>query len=136
MDQIETVDGLIGRVYDAIDRNGLLEDSLFIVVADHGHTATGGHGYPSMRETNVTLAVAGKNIVKGSHLDVITRNRDVAAIALHALGINRPDNMTSRIPARLFTDVIGQLRPIFRDFDDAYDATVTWFTETLKTAFD
>lgn len=133
--QIETVDGYLGRVYDSIEKNGVLDDSLFIVVADHGHTAEGGHGYPSMRETNVTLAVRGKHIVKNSKLDLFTRNRDVAAIALYALGIDRPKNMTSRIPARLFDDNLGQIRPIWRDFDDAYNSAVSWM-KTLKTIFD
>lgn len=134
--QIETVDGYLGKVFDSIEKNGLLDDSLFIIVADHGHTAEGGHGLPTMRETNVTLAVRGKHIVKNGKLDVFTRNRDVAAIALHALGIKRPDNMTSRIPAHLFYDNIGQMRPIWRDFDDAYSSTVSWFKNTLKTIFD
>lgn len=118
--QIEAVDVLIGRVYDAAVANGLMEDGLFLLVADHGHTRAGGHGGVTMRETNVTVAAAGKTVVKGGKLDAITRNRDVAAIALYALGIERPDHMTARIPAGLFSGVIGEPRQSYKDIADAF----------------
>ncbi len=131
--QIETVDGYIGRIYDAIDANGLMENGLFIVVADHGHATAGGHGGLTMRETNVTLAVAGKTVKSGGKMDADTRNRDVAAIALYALGIERPDYMTSRLPADLFKDVKGEIRPISKDISDWFISRFAWLV-TLCTA--
>ena len=132
--QIETVDGYLGRIYDAAGANGLLEDALFIVVADHGHTVSGGHGGITMRETNVTLAVAGKTVKAGSRLDKIARNRDVAAITLYALGIARPDHMTARIPANLFEGVKGEVRPFHKDVPDGLLSALAWIA-TLFTAF-
>ena len=108
-EQITKTDENVGKIYDAIERNGLLEDSLFIVAADHGHTNLGGHGGITMRETQVTLAVAGKGIKKGGTFDSDTRSRDIAAIALYALGIERPDNISARIPANVFENVEGLL---------------------------
>ena len=133
--QIETVDGYLGRIYDAAADNGLLENALFIVVADHGHTPTGGHGGLTMRETNVTLALSGKNVVKGSSLDKIARNRDVAAIALYALGIERPDYMTARIPANLFEGVKGEARPIQNDWRDGILARLSWILTLITKPF-
>ena len=118
--QIESVDQLIGQVYDAAAANGLMEDGLFIVVADHGHTRAGGHGGVTKRETDVTVAAAGKTVQKGGKLDSIARNRDVAAIALYALGIERPDHMTSRVPSGLFSGVIGEPRPTYKDLANAF----------------
>ena len=132
-DQIETVDGYLGRIYDAIDANGLMEDGLFMVVADHGHTLTGGHGGLTMRESQVTLAVAGKTVKKGGKMDTDTRNRDVAAIALYALGIEKPSYMSARIPANLFKDVKGELRPTGSDALDRLLSAITWLL-TLCTA--
>ena len=133
IEQIETVDGYLGRIYDAIDANGLMEDGLFIVVADHGHTLTGGHGGLTMRETNVTLAVAGKTVKKGGKMDSETRNRDVAAIALYALGVERPSHMTARVPANLFEGVRGELRPVGNDMLDKLVSSLAWLL-TLWTA--
>ena len=132
--QIETVDGYLGRIYDAIEANGGMEDGLFMVVADHGHTFKGGHGGLTMRETNVTVALSGKTVVPGGKLDKTTRNRDIAAMTLYALGVDRPDSMTSRIPADTFTDVRGEMRPLHRDPLDAIVSALAWMC-TLCTAF-
>ena len=125
-EQINKVDALIGQVYDCAVENGLMEDGLFLVVADHGHTRAGGHGGLTMRETNVTLAAAGKTVVKGGRLDAIARNRDVAAIALYALGVERPDYMTSRVPGNLFEGVAAEPRPAQKDFRDTFISFFAW----------
>ena len=132
--QINIVDGYLGRVYDCLDRNGLLEDALFIVVADHGHMVIGGHGGITMRESLVTIAAKGKTVIKGGEMDSDTRNRDVSAVALYALGLERPDSMTSRIPANLFEDTDGESRPLSKDPLDTFVGALAWFITKL-TAF-
>lgn len=131
--QIHVVDAYIGQIYDAIIRNGLLDDSLIIVTPDHGHKAEGGHGRFSMRESLVTVAVAGKTVKKGGKMDFDTRHRDIAAITLFALGIPKPLDITARVPANLFNDYIGEIRPIHRDILDALISGVMWiYTLTTK----
>jgi len=93
-------DSQIGMIYDCLDENGLLEDALFIVVGDHGHTLNGGHGGRTYDESHTVVAVAGKTVNK-SALDG-AKNRDVAAIALYALGVEIPSHMTAEVPADLF----------------------------------
>ena len=115
---LHEADGYVGRIYDALERNGLLEDGLFIVTADHGHKATGGHGRYSLRESTTTIAAAGRTVEKGGAMDAITRDRDIAAIALYALGIERPEAMTARLPAHLFEGVAGEPRSFFKDIID------------------
>ena len=133
INQISIVDEYIGWIYDAIERNGLLDDSLIIVLPDHGHKAEGGHGRFSYRESVITLAVAGKTVKKGGTMDKDTRNRDVTAIALFALGIPKPLDITARVPANLFNDYIGEVRPIHRDILDAIVSGVMWiYTLTTK----
>ena len=97
---VRTADGYIGRIYNALDENGLMENGLFIVVADHGETDDG-HGGTTVEESSVTVAITGKS-VNNITLPEGTRNRDVAAIALHALGVEAPDHMTAIVPYGLF----------------------------------
>ncbi len=125
-DAIATADERLGRIFDAVKRNGLLDDSLFMVTADHGHKIGGGHGRFSMRETNTTIAVRGRTVVSGGKMDSITRTRDVAAIALYALGLERPRVMTARVPANLFVDVRGETRALYKDPLDAATAALAW----------
>lgn len=94
-------DKQLGMLFDAINASGGMEDALFILVADHGEANGGGHGGLSAEEKACTVAVAGKT-VNNVTLPESTRNRDVAAIALYALGIKQPDYMTAKVPANLF----------------------------------
>lgn len=131
--QIEVVDGYLGRIYDTVAAKGMLEDSLFIVVSDHGHLRQfGGHGGITMDESMTTLAVRGKTVITGGKLDKFTRSRDVAAITLYALGIERPNNMTARIPGNLFLGIKGEIRPVYKDPLDWMLSNLSWII-TSKT---
>ena len=95
-------DERLGKIYDAINSSGLMDDSLIILVADHGET-TGGHGGTTKEESSAILAIRGHTINKVT-LNSSVRNRDVAAITLYALGIKKPSHFTSKVPANLFGD--------------------------------
>ena len=97
---VRTADGYLGRIYDAIESKGLMKNSLFIVVADHGETVDG-HGGQTVEESSAILAVAGKTVNKGL-IDESAHNRDVSAIALYALGIEQPEAFISSVPEGLF----------------------------------
>ena len=96
----EKADVYLGEIYDAIDARGLMKNSLFILVADHGET-TNGHGGQTKEESSAILAVAGHSVNK-TELNENVHNRDVAAIALYALGIEQPDHMIAVVPSELF----------------------------------
>lgn len=100
---VTKADRQVGEIYDAIEANGLMENGLFIVVADHGETTTG-HGGQTVEESSVIVACAGKS-VNNITIGEDTQNRDVAAIALHALGIDIPEHMTAKVPEGLFGEI-------------------------------
>ena len=97
---VRTADERIGKIYDAINNRGIMNDSLFIVVADHGET-TNGHGGNTKEERSAFLGVAGRTVSQ-MILNEGYRNRDVAAIALRALGVSKPSHFTSGVPTGLF----------------------------------
>lgn len=97
---VEKADMYLGEIYDSIESNGMMEDALFILVADHGETTTG-HGGLTKEESSAIVAVAGKTVNK-TILGESVRNRDVSAIALYALGVKKPDSMSSVVPYGLF----------------------------------
>ena len=99
-DAIKTMDKNLGTIYDAIEAKGLMKNSLFIVVADHGENENG-HGGQSRDESVAVLAVAGHSVNK-TQLGEGVHNRDVSAIALYALGIEKPEHFISQVPDGLF----------------------------------
>lgn len=106
---IQTVDEYIGDVFAKYEEAGVLNDTLFILTADHGGSGTG-HGGSTDDHTKVLLAVRGKTVVNGTIGEV--ENRDIAAIVAYALGIEQPAGWTSRVPSGLFADVTAQDRPL------------------------
>lgn len=118
IDAIGEVDKLIGDVYSAIEKADILDDTLFIVIADHGGTngedGKGSHGGWTDEEKYVTFAAAGKS-VNNTVIDQMNI-RDLAAIILYAMGIESPEfdekGWTSQIPDGLFADYKGEYRDI------------------------
>ena len=115
---INKIDSLIGDVYSSIEGAGILEDTLFMVIADHGGTndgsGKGSHGGWTDEEKYVTFAAIGNNIIG---VEIKEMNiRDLAAIVLYAMGIKAPEfdenGWTSQIPEGLFADYDGEYRDI------------------------
>lgn len=116
---IGEVDRLLGDVYSAIQQADMLDDTLFIVIADHGGTNPGNgeggsHGGWTDEEKYVTFAAAGKGV---NNAPIKEMNiRDLAAIVLYAMGIKAPafdeEGWTSQIPAGLFEGYEGEYRDI------------------------
>ncbi len=116
---IHEVDKLIGDVYSAIKNVNILEETLFMVIADHGGTNPGNgkggtHGGWTDEEKYVTFAAVGKDV---SNTEIKEMNiRDLAAIILYAMGIEAPEfsekGWTSQVPTDLFVDYKGKYRDI------------------------
>ena len=118
MERIHRVDQLIGEVYSATEDAGITENTLFMVIADHGGTnneeGKGSHGGWTDEEKYVTFAAAGKGI---NNTEIKEMNiRDLSAIVLYGMGIDSPafdaKGWTSQIPEDLFADYSGEYRDI------------------------
>ena len=101
-------DGYIGRIVDAIEARGWLEDTLILVEADHGGTpgdaqGRGEHGGDTDAEKYVCFFAAGGGARHVELRDMLVR--DTAPAILHALGIEQPSSWNSRVPGGLFPDI-------------------------------
>ena len=119
---ISRIDGYIGEIYDVCAQKEILEETLFIVTADHGGNGTG-HGGWTEGEKYVMFAATGKTVVHGTIGEM--EIRDTAAIVLHALGHEVPETWTAKVPDGLFEGVEGQERPVYVDINsDRYHPSV------------
>lgn len=117
--RINEVDVLVNDVYSAAKEAGIINDTLFIVIADHGGTNPGngeggGHGGWTDGEKYVTFAATGRGI---NNAVIEEMNiRDLAAIVLYAFDIVAPEfneeGWTSQIPEGIFADASF---PAYRD---------------------
>ena len=102
-DQLEKADEMIGQIYNAYAEAGILEKTLFIVCADHGGLNKG-HGGSSEVERTVAFAVAGYTVIPGGTIGPMDQ-RDIAAIAAYALGIEPDSTWTGRVPTGIFEGI-------------------------------
>ena len=116
LQKITYQDTLVKRIYDTYDSLGVLDDTLFILATDHGGVGTS-HGGDTEDEMRVLFAAKGKTVEQGTigEMDV----RDTAAIVLHALGLEQPENMTARVPSSLFVGVEASERPVYEGPESA-----------------
>ncbi len=106
LEQIRITDGYIGRIYNAYQKAGIAENTLFIEIADHGGYDNGHGGY-TPGEKFIYLAAAGKTIRRGEIATAQTK--DIYAIALHAFGLDREEydikGYSSQVPFGIFDDI-------------------------------
>ena len=112
LEVIDKCDGYAGEIYEAYERAGVIDETLFIVTSDHGGTCftiedgtvKGTHGGDSEREMKVFFGAVGKGVKNTVLKDA--RIQDVAAIACYALGIKGNEGeWKSKIPTDLFENV-------------------------------
>lgn len=103
--QIEKTDCFIGRITDKMKQVGMFDDSLVIVIADHGGIRRG-HGGNTDEEMFVFFGISGKTVAKTEIK--AAKTVDVAAIALYALGADVPaydkHGFSSQIPEGVFPE--------------------------------
>lgn len=99
---LKKIDEYIGIVYDAYVNRGWGNNTLFILMADHGMSNHGNHGINISKVRKVTVAVNGGlgNVIQGSPKHVVTQ--DVASIVMYALGVKQPKSWESRVPYNMF----------------------------------
>lgn len=108
---LTAVDDLIGKIHSKLEAKGLLDETLFIVTADHGGTPQGSHGGDTEAERYVFLGVKGKTVCQNSQIEDV-EVQDIPAIAAYALGLDIPRTWTGRVPGGLFPGVVARERVV------------------------
>lgn len=110
---ISKADEYVGRIYEAYRKAGILDKTLFTVIADHGGYIRG-HGSYTDGEKYIYLALAGKTVKKGEI--PFAQTKDINAIILHGFGLDIPEydimKYSSQIPENVFTDIESEYQKL------------------------
>lgn len=98
-----------GRIYKAYEDAGMLDETLFIVISDHGGYERSHGGY-SDTEKYIFFGASGKGIKKSEVKEM--RTVDLYATVLYALGIDIPEydlkGFCSQVPIGIFPEYSGE----------------------------
>lgn len=105
LETITRVDAMVGRIYDAYRDAGLLGDTLFTVITDHGGFKRGHGGYTE-GEKYIFFGLAGKTVNRTEEFFAMTK--DVNAVVRYAFGLPvpqpDPEGYSSQVPEGVFRD--------------------------------
>lgn len=102
---IEETDGRTGKLLEAVAARGWMEDSLIIVLADHGGGGERPDSHGSSHPLDMTIfwICAGPGVRPGTVVPNSFTITDTAAVIVHALGIAAPPGWEAKLPAGLFS---------------------------------
>ncbi len=109
LEKITYEDEQTGRIFKAYEEAGIIDETLFIVISDHGGYERGHGGYMDT-EKYIFFGARGKGIEKSTVENM--RTVDLYAIILYAMGIDVPaydiKGFCSQVPKGIFPDYTGE----------------------------
>lgn len=104
MEILKTLDAATAEIVNAVKEAGILDETIFVITADHGGIGTG-HGGTTMEEMQTPFILSGKNIKKGFKITDLVMQYDVASTIAYILGIDQPQLWTGRPVLSAFEEV-------------------------------
>ena len=98
LDAVRLTDAHVGRVLSRLEREGLLDDTVVVFLADHGISHARAKQFLYDEGTRIPLVVRGPGIPAGVVRDDLVAHIDVAALSLGRAGIVTPGWMQARDP--------------------------------------
>ena len=101
MNRLVELDAFLKEIIEATKVAGIYENTLFMVVSDHGGIEKG-HGKTSMDEMEAPLVFFGPGVKKGYKIDVPVMRYDTAPTITYIFGAEAPDVWRGRIIKEIF----------------------------------
>ena len=95
LEQITATDALVGVVIDAIRDAGIFDESLIVLLSDHGGEGKS-HGSDHPDCMNIFWGCRGPGIASGIELENQVNIMDTAAVVAYALGLPAPEGWDAR----------------------------------------
>ena len=99
--KLKELDRYVGRIVQAVKDAGMLNETIFIVTADHGGINKG-HGGKTMQEMETPFIISGKNIKKGLEFHESMMQFDVASTIAYIFGLQQPQVWIGRPMQQVF----------------------------------
>jgi len=98
LDAVRLTDAHVGRVLARLEREGILDDTVVVFLADHGISHARAKQFLYDEGTRIPLVVRGPGIPAGAVRDDLVAHIDVAALSLARAGLPLPERCDGRDP--------------------------------------
>jgi predicted AlkP superfamily pyrophosphatase or phosphodiesterase len=100
-DAVARVDQSIGKIIKAVKKAGMLESTVFVIIADHGGINKG-HGGNTPQEVNVPFIISGAGIRQNHHIAAYVNNYDLPVTIARMLNAKTPDCWQGKVVEEIF----------------------------------
>jgi predicted AlkP superfamily pyrophosphatase or phosphodiesterase len=100
-DNLKLVDGYIGMILDALDESGMFNDTLIMVLSDHGGFRHS-HGYFNQENIFIPALFLGPGVRRSATLTRYISIMDFTPTGLNALGLRPTDEMRGKIVEEIY----------------------------------
>ena len=101
--KMKELDGYLAQIVKAVEEAGIMEETVIVVVSDHGGIDKG-HGGKTMDEMQTPIVFYGKGIKKGFSIPESTMIYDIAGTLAYLLDIEQPQVWIARPIQSIFID--------------------------------
>lgn len=98
---LKELDTYVGRIVQAVKEADMLDETIFIVTADHGGIDKN-HGGKSMQEMETPFIISGKNVKKGMEFHESMMQYDVASTIAYIFELKQPQVWIGRPMKQVF----------------------------------
>lgn len=99
--KLKELDGYVGEIVKAVTDAGMLNETIFIVTADHGGINKG-HGGKTMQEMETPFIISGKGIKRGYEFTESMMQFDVASTLAYIFDLKQPQVWIGRPMKQVF----------------------------------
>lgn len=100
---LEHLDRALGKIVQAVDDAGMMDETVFILAADHGGIRKG-HGGKTMEEMQTAIVFSGKGVKAGYRIPESTMVFDIAGTVAWLFGLETPQVWLARPIRSAFVD--------------------------------
>lgn len=94
-EKMTELDGYLARIVQAVEEAGIMDETVIMVVSDHGGIEKG-HGGKTMEEMQTPIVFYGKGIKKGHIIPESTMVYDIAGTLAYMLDVEQPQVWIAR----------------------------------------
>lgn len=102
-EMLNLLDNALKTITDAVKEAGMMNETIFVLVSDHGGTGTG-HGGPTLDEMETPLVFYGKGIKSDFEIPESTMVYDIGSTIGYMFGVNQPQVWIGRPIMSIFED--------------------------------
>lgn len=101
MNRMHELDAHLARIVETVKQAGMYDNTVFVIVSDHGGTGTG-HGGTTMAEMEAPLVFFGRGVKHGHEIAASVMRYDTAPTIAYIFGAETPDAWRGKVIREAF----------------------------------